>query len=94
MRAIAEFLGIDLPEAQWPEVVRRCTFAEVKKNPEKVVGDNIAFAFKGGANSFIHKGTNGRWVDVLDDEDLALYRQAMAQLPSDYASWLEQGGEA
>jgi len=92
MRDIAGFLGIELAEAQWPDVVRRCTFAEVKKNPDKVVGDNIAFAFRGGADAFIHKGTNGRWVDVLDDEDLAIYHRAMAGLPAEYAHWLEHGG--
>lgn len=92
MRAIADYLDIDVPEAQWPDVVKRCTFAEVKKNPSKVVGENIAFAFKGGADTFIHKGTNGRWKGVLDEEDLALYDEAMAKLPSDYAEWLENGG--
>ena len=76
------------------DVVKRCTFAEVKKDPSKVVGENIAFAFKGGADSFIHKGTNGRWVGVLDDEDLALYDEAMAKLPPDYADWLQNGGQA
>lgn len=92
MRKIAEYLEIDVPEEQWPAVVRRCTFEEVKKDTSKVVGEEIAFAFKGGAEAFIHKGTNGRWAGVLDDEDLALYEAAMAKLPSDYASWLQNGG--
>ena len=92
MRGIADYLEIDVPEAAWPDVVRRCTFAEVKKDPSKVVGENIAFAFKGGADTFIHKGTNGRWREILDDEDLALYDAAMAKLPADYAAWLEGGG--
>lgn len=92
MRDVAAFLEIDVPEALWPDVVKRCTFAEVKKDPSKVVGENISFAFKGGAETFINKGTNGRWVGVLDDEDLALYEEAMAKLPADYAGWLENGG--
>lgn len=92
MRDIAHYLELDVPEEHWPDVVRRCTFAEVKKDPSKVVGDNIAFAFKGGADAFINKGTNGRWVGVLDDEDLALYDEAMGKLPSDYARWLQDGG--
>ncbi len=92
MRKIADYLEIDVPAELWPDVVKRCTFAEVKKDPSKVVGDNIAFAFKGGADSFINKGTNGRWIGVLDDEDLALYDEAMARLPPDYARWLQDGG--
>lgn len=92
MRKIAQYLEIDVPEDQWPDVVRRCTFDEVKKDTSKVVGEEIAFAFKGGGDAFIHKGTNGRWVGVLDDEDLALYEAAMAKLPPDYANWLQNGG--
>lgn len=94
MRGIADYLEIDVPEQAWPDVVRRCTFAEVKRDPGKVVGENIAFAFRGGAEAFINKGTNGRWRDLLDDEDLALYDEAMAKLPPDYAAWLEKGGAA
>ena len=49
--------------------------------------------FAGGAQTFIHKGTNGRWRDVLTDTDLALYAQAMQRtLSADCARWLEQGG--
>jgi aryl sulfotransferase len=94
MRRIAEYLDIEVPEELWPDVVRRCTFSEVKKDPTKVVGANIDFAFKGGADTFINKGTNGRWQGVLDDEDLALYDAAMAKLPADYAHWLQNGGPA
>lgn len=44
------------------------------------------------ADTFIHKGTNGRWQRVLDEEDMALYEAAMRKLPADYAQWLENGG--
>lgn len=91
MRRIADFLDIEVPPQHWADVVQRCTFAEVKKDPSKVVGPNIDFAFKGGADTFIHQGTNGRWIGVLDDDDLALYREAMSALPEDYAAWLETG---
>jgi aryl sulfotransferase len=94
MREIADYLEIDVPQEDWANVVNRCRFEEVKKDPSKVVGDNIAFAFKGGADTFIHKGTNGRWVGVLDEEDLRLYDEAMAKLPPDYAQWLQDGGNA
>ena len=93
MRKLAAYLEIEVPEDKWDEVVRRCTFDEVKKDPSKVVGGNIDFAFKGGSQTFIHKGANGRWKDLLDDEDLALYRAAMDELPADYADWLENGGD-
>lgn len=92
MQRIADYLDIEVPAEQWDAVVERCTFASVKKDPGKIVGANTANAFKGGADTFIHKGTNGRWVDVLDEEDLALYDAAMSKLPADYADWLQNGG--
>lgn len=92
MRGVADYLNIEVPTQMWDDVVKRCTFAEVKKDPSKVVGEDIDFAFKGGGDTFINKGTNGRWVGVLDDEDLALYDEAMAKLPPDYANWLAKGG--
>ena len=94
MRRIAAYLDMDVAEENWPDVVRRCTFEEVKKNPSKVVGEGISFAFEGGADTFIHKGTNRRWVGVLDDEDLSLYEEAMAKLPQDFRQWLERGSQA
>lgn len=78
----------------WPEVVTRYTLEDVKKEPSKVVGDNVAFTFKGGADSFIHEGTNKRCVGVLDQDDLALYDEAIAKLRSDYAAWLLNGGKS
>jgi aryl sulfotransferase len=49
----------------------------------------IGLIFEGGAGRFFHKGTNGRWRDVLTEEDLALYETAAAQLNPELRSWLE-----
>jgi aryl sulfotransferase len=49
--------------------------------------------FAGGNASFIFKGTNGRWRDVLTDEDLDLYEAARKRvLDPECARWLETGG--
>ncbi len=51
--------------------------------------------WKGGAKSFIFKGTNGRWRDVLSADELALYTEAVARvLTPDCAAWLERGRTA
>ncbi len=60
MRRIADYLQIDVPDEHWDDVVKRCTFAEVKKNPGTVVGEEIGLFFEGGADTFINKGTNDR----------------------------------
>jgi aryl sulfotransferase len=93
MRRVAAYIGVEVPDASWPQLVDACTFATVKKNPHTVTGDGMDFAFKGGADTFINKGTNGRWRDLLSEEDLLLYRDAMARtLAPDCAEWLENGG--
>jgi aryl sulfotransferase len=48
---------------------------------------------KGGAATFINKGTNGRWRGVLTDDEIAQYERA-ASVAMDPAckAWMEQGG--
>jgi aryl sulfotransferase len=54
--------------------------------------DMLSVFFEGGANRFFFKGTNGRWRDVLDADDLALYEEAKRRvLTPDCAAWLESG---
>jgi aryl sulfotransferase len=93
MRSLAAWLGIEAPADRWPSMVHACRFETVKANPEKVLGDFIDKAFEGGGQTFIYKGTNGRWRDVLSAEELALYDEAKRKtLPADCARWLEEGG--
>jgi aryl sulfotransferase len=47
--------------------------------------------FEGG-ESFIHKGTNGRWIGVLKEEQLQRYNALVQQkLTPECAAWLESG---
>ena len=93
MRRVSKYLDIDVPEEAWPRLVDACSFETVKKNPLPVTGKNMDIMFKGGADTFINKGTNGRWKDVLTDDELALYKNVMERtLPQDCAHWLENGG--
>ena len=49
--------------------------------------------WRGGGNTFMNKGTNGRWKDVLSADDLALYHTAINKaMPPDCVHWLENGG--
>ena len=50
---------------------------------------------EGGADTFINKGTNGRWRDVLSPaESLAYERMAQEKLGAECARWLKTGEEA
>lgn len=91
MRALADFLEVDIPEETWPSVVEHCTFDWMKANAEKMapLGGLI---FEGGAGQFINKGSNGRWKDVLTPQDSLAYEQtAREKLGGDCARWMMTG---
>jgi aryl sulfotransferase len=93
MRALADYLEIPVPEDRWPAVVDACRFETVKSNPERVMSEGANMFWKEGTQTFFHKGTNGRWKDILSADELRLYGEAMRKtLPPDCAHWLEHGG--
>jgi aryl sulfotransferase len=48
--------------------------------------------FENGGATFINKGTNGRWRDMLSREESRRYeRMAMEELGLDCAHWLATG---
>jgi aryl sulfotransferase len=92
IRRIAAFLEIDAPESAWPAILKAVSFAEMKRQGERYAPGGGQF-WKGGASTFLHKGTNGRWRDVLSDEEMALYDAACKRaLTPDCRAWLENGG--
>ncbi len=63
----------------------------MRANVEPSVPLGGAF-WEGGAKTFIHKGTNGRWRDVLTEEDNANYEfRALEKLGPECAEWLASG---
>jgi aryl sulfotransferase len=94
MRRIANFLGIDVPEAAWPELVRAAGFGYMREHGATLL-PRAAAAWDHGANRFLHEGTNGRWRDVLAPEDVALYQARVRRdLSPHLAQWLELGSGA
>lgn len=92
MRRMAEFLGIDVPEARWPAIVEAVSLQSMRKQGDRYAPGGGVF-WKGGAETFLHKGTNGRWREVLSDDELALYDAACSRaLSPDCRKWLEEGG--
>jgi len=91
MRRLANYLEIDVPEKYWPSIVDACSFASMKERAVEYTPGGGIF-WKGGAQTFINKGTNGRWRDVLSEEELALYELACEkELSADCRHWLENG---
>jgi aryl sulfotransferase len=91
MRRIAAFLDIPVDEANWEAIARYCSFDWMKQNATKTVPLGGALWDK-GAETFIHKGVNGRWADTLTAEESAAYEaRAVAELGPDCARWLATG---
>ncbi|MDB5480403.1 MAG: sulfotransferase [Caulobacteraceae bacterium] len=91
MRRIASFLDIPVDEARWPAIVEHCTFDYMKAHADLAAPGAGAF-WEGGATTFIHKGTNGRWRDLLTAEEIAAYEQrARVELGEECAHWLATG---
>ena len=91
MRRMAAYLEIDIAEHYWPGIVEACSFAGMKKSSANYVPGGGVF-WKGGAETFLNKGTNGRWREVLSGEEVAQYEAACeAVLSEDCRRWLERG---
>ena len=93
MRRIAEFLETpQMSETKFADAVEHSTFAWMKEHADLMCPPQAEMAFEGGAKNFIHKGTNGRWADVLSDEDNRRYlAKAREELGQECAAWLENG---
>lgn len=91
MEEVADFLEIDVDASDWPELEEYCSFEWMRENADRNM-PIVGMAFKGGGKAFINKGTNGRWHDVLSDEDNARFHAAMHErLGEDCAHWLATG---
>jgi aryl sulfotransferase len=90
MREIADFLGAQVDPGHWPEIEQYCGFDWMKANATHVtpLGGII---WDGGAETFVNRGVNGRWQQVLPKADSAAYEaKAVAELGAECAAWLAQ----
>ena len=91
IRRIAAFLDIAIDEGRWPAILEHCSFDYMKRNAERTVPLGGVF-WDGGAQTFINKGTNGRWREVLTPDECAKYdSRALSELGPECAHWLETG---
>jgi aryl sulfotransferase len=91
IQRIADFLEIGLPKGGLDRIVDAVSFKTMKENASDIVGGAEVF-WEGGAKHFLNKGSNGRWREVLDENDIAAYNAMINRtLDRDCAAWLEQG---
>ncbi len=91
MRRIAAYLDIKIPDDLWPRLVAAATFDSMKEKARELM-PSADTTWTGGGNTFLHKGTNGRWRGVVDEADLDLYdAKVKAEFSPALASWIEHG---
>lgn len=91
MRRIAAFLDIEIADDLWPRLVEAAGFDAMKRSADALLpaAGNI---WKGGAGTFLHKGTNGRWREIYRSDDLTRYDQRIAaEFSPALAAWCEHG---
>jgi aryl sulfotransferase len=89
IRRIADFLGVK--PTNWDKIFEHCTFDYMKAHAEQSAPLGGAL-WEGGAQTFINKGTNGRWQGLLTEADNQAYEaRALAELGPECAAWLKSG---
>ena len=90
IRRVAKFLDIRADDGVVDAVAKATTFSSMKANAERLL-DTYSF--------LVNKGTNGRWREVLADDDLVLYENAKtfakeSGISAECLAWLESGSRA
>lgn len=91
IRKMADFLDIPIDESKWDDILTHCSFDYMKDNAELSVPLG-GVLWKGGAKTFINKGSNGRWKDMLSEEESGRFeKMANDKLTPACAHWLVTG---
>jgi aryl sulfotransferase len=88
---LSDFLEIRTPAARLAEIAAAAEFGAMKAQGADLL-PKVEVMFQGGSQRFLHKGTNGRWKNILTDEDLARFdRLSNAKFTPSARAWLEGG---
>ena len=91
MRGLADRLGIAVPEARWPSLVRAASFDEMRRNPTATM-PNSDTGFWRDNDNFFRKARIGDWREMLDnDADRRRYDERAAALaPRELLRWVHR----
>jgi aryl sulfotransferase len=94
VEALAAAAGIEAPASVIDDVTRATAFGAMKAKAADYAPVAGTGFWKSDAN-FFDSGTSNKWAGSLSDEEVALYRERLAELIPDARArgWLEGGGE-
>ncbi|MFW2351042.1 sulfotransferase domain-containing protein [Qipengyuania sp.] len=94
IRRIADFLEIQVPRERWSAILEHSSFAWMKEHADASAPLGGAL-WQGGGRTFINKGVNGRWRDVLTPAEVHKYEEAVRRnLSFECGAWLAAGSHA
>jgi aryl sulfotransferase len=89
MRLLAGRLGIAVPEAVWPSLVRAATFDQMRVRADLLLPDRTGVLKDSAA--FFRRGRSGAGRELLTDEEWADYRTRAAALAApELLAWLHR----
>ena len=89
IRRIAAFIGAEPSADGWDRIFEHTSFDWMKAHPDKLLPIH---SFKDRGATFMNKGVNGRWRDVLSSAEIARCdEEAARHLTPDCARWLATG---
>ena len=89
IRRVAGRLGLDVPAAQWPELVRAARFDAMQARADTLAPDPADILVDHA--KFFRRGESGSGRALLADAEVARYRaRADALMPADLVEWLHR----
>jgi len=89
MRALADRLGIVVPEERWPELVTAAGFDQMRAKAKDLAPDPSGIMKD--VNAFFRRGSSGSGRELLTDDEYASYVKRAAELaPPDLLTWLHR----
>jgi len=91
LRRLATVLEIPLDESKVRELAAAASFAAMRDNAEMVAPNGDVGIWR-STTDFFHRGSNGQWREVFDDEMLRRYDERAAALATpDLLAWAHSG---
>lgn len=85
---ISEFLGYNYDEELINKIYEKCTFEWMKRNCKRCVPPQ----FTNQPKNFINKGTNKRWKNIFNDNDIIEYKKLINEFfDKETINWIENG---
>jgi hypothetical protein len=91
LRRLADALSIDVTDERIEQFAAAATFNRMKERAEDLVPE-VGNQIWRSNREFFHRGYDGQWRELLNDEDLRRYEHRVAELASpDVAAWAHTG---